>query len=64
MMRDMSICPVRLHGKGHKASEGFDLALLELWVHPLSSNISAHDPKSMGYIFTSALGLPIEIDRG
>ena len=64
MMRDINVCPGLLHGEGPKASESIDLGFLELWVYPLSSNVSAHDPKSMWYIFSSALGLHVAIDRG
>ena len=64
MTRDMSICPGLLYGEGPKASKGIDLGLLELWVYPLFSNISAHNPKSMGHIFVSALELPVTIDEG
>ena len=63
-MRDMVIFPGLLRGEGPKASEGVDLGSLELWVYPLSSNVSACDPKSMGYIFASAMGLPVAIYRG
>ena len=64
MTMDMKILPGLLHSEGPNASEDFDLGLLELWVYPLSSNVSAYDPKSMEHIFKSALGIHVAIDRG